>query len=43
MVNIYIDNICLVASAKNLLDWIKKILKNKFNIKNLRKIKTIIG
>lgn len=43
MINVYIDNFLIASKYKPFIDWIKSKLKNKYNIKEMKKIKTIIG
>lgn len=42
MINIYVNKFFLVAKYCRLLNQIKKCFKNKYNVKNLEKTKTII-
>lgn len=41
--DIYINNFLFAANQQDLLNWIKKVLQEKYNVKKLEKIKTIIG
>lgn len=43
LVGIYIDDFLLVANQQDPLDWIKKALQKEYNVKELGKVKTIIG
>lgn len=41
--SLYIVNFLLAFKFSNSIEWIKQCLKSKYNVKNLGKIKTIIG
>lgn len=43
MISIYVDDFLFNSKLCTSLNWIKKNLKNKYNIKGLREVKTIIG
>lgn len=43
MVSVYVDNFPLASKHRTSMDWIKKNLKEEYNVKNLEEVKTIIG
>lgn len=43
MIKGYVNNFLLASKHQKLLDWIKECFKNKYNVKDVGKIKTIIG
>lgn len=43
MISIYVDDFLLASKLCTSFDWIKKNLKNEYNIKDLGDVKTIIG
>lgn len=43
MVNVYIDDFLLASKHWKALDWIKQKFKDKYNVKDLREMKTIIS
>lgn len=43
IINIYVNNFLLVSKLYISIDWIKKNLKNKYNIKDLGEVKIIIN
>lgn len=43
IMNIYVDDFLLISRLCTSFNWIKKNLKNEYNIKNLGEVKTIIG
>lgn len=42
MISVYVDNFLLASKYQKSLDWIKKKLKKKYNVKDLGKVKMII-
>ncbi len=43
MISIYVNDFLLASKYKPFIDWIKSKLKNKYNIKEIEEIKTIIS
>lgn len=43
MINVYINDLLFTSKYYTLLDQFKKSLQNKYNIKDIRKVQTIIG
>lgn len=43
IVSVYVNDFFLIANIMIVLDEVKKLFANKYNIKNLREVKTIIG
>lgn len=41
--SMYVDNFLFAANLIKLLNEVKKLLVNKYDMKDLRKVKTIIG
>lgn len=43
MINVYVDDFLLASKYRHSMDWIKSRLKKRYNVKEIREIKIIIG
>lgn len=43
MINLYVDNFLLVTKNNSLMEWINQCVKDEYNVKDLGKVKIIIG
>lgn len=43
MISLYVDNFLLVTKNNSLIEWINQCVKDEYNVKDLGKVKIIIG